>query len=153
MFDIIAIDWGEIRTGIALVSSQTSLVLPYQEEVFTKNLEEILAKIILDKKTKTLVIGKPTNFELQDTETTKSIDKFVKVLEESYTELEIVFVNENGSSKISKNTLTSIRITGGSSIIRKPFKESKISQFSKHTVNHLAAVEIANRFLNSKTSD
>jgi RNase H-fold protein (predicted Holliday junction resolvase) len=123
MFDIIAIDWGHVRTGLAFVSSSTGLIVPYSKDLNTIDLKSVLKNEIELKKITRIVLGKPTNFKLQNTEVTEKIIEFSEYIKETYPKIKIGFVNENGSSKLSKDGK------------------------DKHSINHLSAMEIGKRFL------
>lgn len=125
MFDFIAIDWGSVRTGIAFGSTQTQLAIPYQKPLFTKEVFEIIEKLIQKYKFKYIILGRPTNFKLGSTSVTNNIEEFAEKLAEIYPSLPIIFVNENNTSKIGKGLK------------------------DKHQINHLAALEIANRYIQS----
>jgi RNase H-fold protein (predicted Holliday junction resolvase) len=123
MFDIISIDWGSVRTGLSFGSSITGLAIPYQEELNTKDLFEVIEFEVKKRNTKVFVVGIPTNFKLQDTEVTTKIRSFIEHLKELYPTLDLIEVNENNSSKIGKGLK------------------------NKHSINHQAALEICNRYL------
>ncbi len=103
MFDTIAIDWGSIRTGLALANSTTGLALPYPKECLTPNLLLILKKEIDERKIKLLVIGIPTNFKWQPTEIGLKIIEFIKELKNSFGQIKIETVNERGTTQAAQN--------------------------------------------------
>lgn len=125
MFDVLAIDWGSKRTGLALVSSATGLVVPYSKDVYTLDLEHVVDEIVKEKNIKKFIVGLPTNFKLQKTSITQNIEVFIVYLKKRYPNLKLETINENGSSKIS------------------------VGVKNKHTINHLAACEIAKRWIQS----
>ena len=126
MFDFIAIDWGLVRTGLSFGSTTTELVIPYDKELNTVDLLDVLEVQIKLKKPTTLVIGKPTNFKLNKTSITLQIEEFIEVLQAKYPDLQYVFINENNSSKNNFNLK------------------------NKHTINHNAAYVIGKRYLEEK---
>jgi RNase H-fold protein (predicted Holliday junction resolvase) len=123
MFDFIAIDWGSVRTGLSFGSTSTELVIPYDKELFTTDLMEVLEAQIKLKKPTTIVIGKPTNFKLNKTSITLLIEEFIEVLKAKYPDMNYVFINENNTSK------------------------NDLKLKNKHTINHNAALVIAKRYL------
>jgi RNase H-fold protein (predicted Holliday junction resolvase) len=123
MFDFIAIDWGSVRTGLSFGSTSTELVIPYDKELFTTDLLEVLEAQIKLKKPTTIVIGKPTNFKLNKTSITLLIEEFIEQLKEKYPDMNYVYINENNSSKNDLNLK------------------------NKHTINHNAALVIARRYV------
>jgi RNase H-fold protein (predicted Holliday junction resolvase) len=125
MFDILAIDWGLVRTGLSFASTETGLAIPYNQELMTSDLLKIIDKEVKNKSIKVFVLGKPTNFKLQNTRVTDLIESFRIELQAIYPNIPIVFINENNSSK------------------------SAVNIKNKHTINHHAALEIARRYLES----
>jgi putative transcription antitermination factor YqgF len=126
MFDIIAIDWGSKRFGMAFGSSFNSIVLAYNYDCYTSEIWSILTKEIFERKTKKIIVGMPTTFDLKKTEVSFNIEKFVLELKEKFAFVEIVTVDERNSTK--KALL-------------------KNSQLKRHSLNHQAAVEILESWL------
>jgi RNase H-fold protein (predicted Holliday junction resolvase) len=126
MFDLLAIDWGSKRTGLAIGSTSTQLVIPYKHPVITKDIWVVIAELIKEKKITTIILGLPTTFDLRNTEVTNSILAFQNELHILYPTMKIITVNENNTTK------------------------NQIDIKNKHDKNHLAALEIANIYLNNK---
>lgn len=126
MFDIIAIDWGSKRFGMAFGSSLNGIVLGCNYDCFTSEIWSLLSKEILDRKTKKIIVGMPTTFDLKKTEVSISIENFVLELKERFDPLEMIMVNERNSTK--KALL-------------------KNSQLKTHALNHQAAAEILESWL------
>jgi putative holliday junction resolvase len=103
MFDTIAIDWGSLRTGLAFASSTTGLVIPHLQECLTPNLLDILKKEIKERKIQLLVIGIPTNFHWQPTETGLKILDFIEELRTIFVDIKIETVNERGTTQAAQN--------------------------------------------------
>jgi RNase H-fold protein (predicted Holliday junction resolvase) len=129
MFDYLCIDWGHLRCGLAFGSSQTGLIIPFQGDLYTDDIYSTLKKEVLARKIKKIVVGKPTNFHMQDTEVTTKIEVFTNKLRILYPEIDFYTENERNSSKIAK--MSSLNL-------------------DKFTINHLAAVEIL-KFFFSRT--
>ncbi|MGL4758061.1 MAG: RuvX/YqgF family protein [Patescibacteria group bacterium] len=125
MFDFIAIDWGSVRTGLAFGSTETGLVVPYTNELDTKDLFDTIDHECKKRKIKIFVVGLPTNFKLKKTDISNKVLLFAEKLSEAYPEIKVEFVNENSTSKIGKDLK------------------------SKHQINHNAALEIGRRYLDS----
>jgi len=130
MFDCLAVDWGEKRSGIAIGDSETGLILPLDKEVFTENLILILEKEISQRKIKKIILGLPTNFFLKDTSITSLILEFENSLKEAFPSLEIETINERSSTKDARSKLAS-----------KP---------TKHEINHQAAAIILEYYFEKK---
>lgn len=126
MFDIIAIDWGSKRFGLAFGSSSTGIVLACDYDCFTSEIWIILAKEIESRKTQKVIVGMPTTFDLKKTEVSTNIEEFINEFKLKFEGLEVIIVNERNSTKkaLSKN-----------------------SQLKKHNLNHQAAVEILESWL------
>ena len=122
MFTILAVDWGEKRCGLAFADPATKLVLTYTQECFTKDIFEILASEIIQRKIKTVVIGIPTNFHGASTIVTDKINRFIDKIRIDYPNLEIVTINERSSTKDAKKSLENTK--------------------NKHSINHQAAAQI-----------
>ncbi|NJK71867.1 MAG: pre-16S rRNA-processing nuclease YqgF [Thermales bacterium] len=82
MFDILAIDWGQKRYGLSYGDSSTKLVIPDKNHRFTKNIYSDLELIFNSKPINTIVIGLPTNFQLQSTKITQVIEDFILVIKQ-----------------------------------------------------------------------
>jgi putative transcription antitermination factor YqgF len=126
MFDIIAIDWGSKRFGMAFASSTNGIVLACNYDCYTSEIWSILTKEIFERRTQKIIVGMPTTFDFKKTEVSVSIEIFVLELKERFNLLEIIIVNERNSTK--KALL-------------------KNSQLKHHSLNHQAAVEILEGWL------
>jgi RNase H-fold protein (predicted Holliday junction resolvase) len=121
MFDVIALDWGSKRFGMAFGASSNGLILACNYDCFNPDLFEILNKEILARKTKRLVIGMPSTFDFKKTEVSISIDLFVVEFKSKYPDIEIEIVNERNSTKKALEKNYSLKT---------------------HKLNHQAAAEI-----------
>lgn len=122
MFDIIGIDWGQKRVGLAFASSSSQLILAADYACYTNHIWNILDQEVCNRKTKKIIIGRPVNFNQQDTIITNKIDSFVAELKARYLNLDIITINERNSSADAR--------FGG---MEKPDKQQ---------LNHLSAVKI-----------
>jgi putative holliday junction resolvase len=122
MFTILAVDWGEKRCGLAFADPGTQLVLSYTQECFTKNIFEVLAAEIIQRKIKTVVVGIPTNFHGEKTIVTDKINSFIEQIRLDYPNIELVTINERSSTKDAKKSLDNTK--------------------NKHSINHQAAAQI-----------
>ncbi len=97
--NILALDYGRKRIGVAWVDTGINVVLPLGvientgEAVFTK-----LADLIKKENADTVVIGLPTGMDGSENENTKNIRAFGEKLEKSIS-TPIVFVDERFSSR------------------------------------------------------
>ena len=121
MFDILAIDWGSKRFGLAFGSSSNGIVLACNYDCFTDNIWQVLDTEISERKVQKIIVGMPTTFDLQKTEISLRVEDFVAVLKTNFPKLNIAEINERNSTK--KALL-------------------KNSNLKKHSLNHQSAVEI-----------
>jgi putative transcription antitermination factor YqgF len=135
MFDILGIDWGSVRFGMAFGSSETGLVLPCTYECFHKDIWGILKKESVDRKIKMIVLGMPMTRQLRDTEVSLQVKDFLSELRSKFPTLQIETINE-------RNTTAKALVK----ILDKPIKNKETS---KHGINHNSAVEIVNLWIDS----
>ncbi len=130
MFDIIAVDWGEKRCGIAFGDQKTDLVIAYKKDCYTQEVWEILAEEISQKKIKIAVIGLPSNFNGKPTEVTKKIELFIENFKVVFPGIEVITLNERNSTK---EALIGYKI------------------IDKHIINHQAAAKILEYYFTDKS--
>jgi len=104
MFDLLVIDWGSKRVGLAFGSSDTELVIPYNNKCSANNALSIIQYEIEKRGIKKIIIGWPTNFQGGSTRVTKKIEEFVIDLKEHFPTLPIYTYDERNSSKHAKTT-------------------------------------------------
>ncbi len=121
MFDILTIDWGSQRFGLAFGSSLNNIVLACGYDCFTVEILKILEKEITQRKIHKIIVGMPTTFDFQKTNVSFQIEDFVAELKTNFPEINVILVDERNSTK--KALL-------------------KNSNLKKHNLNHQAAVEI-----------
>ena len=121
MFDILAIDWGSKRFGLAFGSSSNGIVLACNYDCFTDNIWQVLDTEISERKVQKIIVGMPTTFDLQKTKVSLQIEGFVVELKTIFPKIVVISVNERNSTK------------------KALFKNSDLK---KHLLNHQAAVEI-----------
>ena len=101
----LGIDFGEKRVGLALSDRSNLIASPYKTLIYSSEDDLIskIKKIVTDKEIKVFVIGLPLNMKGKDSDQTKKVRKFKKLL--SILELPIVLEDERFSSIIAKNSL------------------------------------------------
>ena len=105
MARILGIDFGEKRVGLALSDRLNLIASPYKTiQYASKNdlLNEI-KKVVFDKEIEIFVLGLPLNMKGQDSNQTKKVRSFKKLL--SILELPIFYEDERFSSIVAKNSL------------------------------------------------
>jgi len=65
MFDLLGIDWGEKRCGLAFADSQSKLILPANYPCPTEQIWPILDSETKNKPIRQIVVGMPLNFRGQ----------------------------------------------------------------------------------------
>lgn len=87
MFDLLAIDWGKKRIGMAFGSLETKLILPFDLDLNWFNFWQILEIQLKNRQIKKIILGMPVNFELGKTKTGTQIETFLENLQEFLDEI------------------------------------------------------------------
>ena len=105
MARILGIDFGEKRVGLALSDRLNLIASPYKtiQYVSEDDLLNKIKKIVFNKKIEIFVLGLPLNMKGQDSNQTKKVRSFKKLL--SILELPIFYEDERFSSIVAKNSL------------------------------------------------
>lgn len=96
--NILGIDHGKKRIGLAWVQSGLDVVLPYG---VVNNVDE-LVKLIKEEKIDKLVVGMPVGLDGKENKNTERVKEFVKELE-SKSKLKVEFVDERFTSAQADN--------------------------------------------------
>jgi putative holliday junction resolvase len=131
-FSHLAIDWGQKRSGLAFGDKTSGLIIPYQRELQTTNLLEVISEQIKQKNIQEIVIGLPTNFNFEPTLITIQIQEFIKILQKKIPQIDIKTINERNSTKQSKQILGKI--------------------VNKHNLNHQSACQILSNYFDKSNS-
>ena len=126
MFDILTIDWGSVRFGMAFGSSNMGLVVPCQYDCYHKDIWDVIAREISTRNIKIVLVGMPMTRQLKPTEVTIKVVEFVEILRLKYPQLKIETINERNTTQKAL---------------------SKTRELTKHGINHNSAVEICNLYL------
>jgi len=105
MARILGIDFGEKRVGLALSDRLNLIASPYKTIQYASenDLLNKIKKIVSDKEIETFVLGLPLNMKGQDSNQTKKVRSFKKLL--TMLELPIFYEDERFSSVLAKNSL------------------------------------------------
>lgn len=133
MFDILAIDWGSVRFGMAFGSLDTALIIPCVYDCYEKQIWEILQKEINERKIKIIIVGMPMTRQLKDTEVSLNVKNFLKEAKQKFPQVQIESINERNTTQRALNKILS--------------QPTKNKQTSKHGINHNSACEILNLYL------
>ena len=101
---ILAIDYGEKRTGIA-VTDELQIIASGLTTVATKNLLPFIKDYTKKESVELFIIGKPTQMNNLDSESEKHILPFLKSLNNSIPNIPIIRVDERFTSKMAFQTM------------------------------------------------
>lgn len=102
MSDLIALDVGEKRIGVAFASSQTPIAIPLKTiSVDGTEIQKIL-DIIKDKNVNVAVVGYPRNQSGESTAQTTIVESFARRLREF---VEVIFQDESLTSVMAEDSL------------------------------------------------
>ena len=100
MSQVVAIDYGKVRCGIA-ATDDMQLIASALTTVKTKNIFSFLEKYFSENKVETLVIGLPTDLKGNLSEIETDILKFIEKVKELFPEVEIHRFDERFTSKMA----------------------------------------------------
>ena len=104
MARILAIDFGEKRTGIA-VTDELQIIASGLTTVATKDLIVFLKEYTSKESVELFIIGKPTRMNNTDSESEKHIVVFLKLLEKSIPTIPVQRIDERFTSKMAFQTM------------------------------------------------
>jgi len=132
---IIALDIGERRVGIAMADVQGLAVRPHKtvlkEEIFAE-----LGTLRSDYEIKLLVIGLPLHKDGKKSEQTLKVEQFSLQIQEKFPALEICFENEVLTSSAAKERLSDLGI--------------RVTEKNKGLIDTYAAVIILEQYFSHK---
>ncbi|MBR4215261.1 MAG: Holliday junction resolvase RuvX [Bacteroidales bacterium] len=105
---ILAIDYGKVRTGLA-VTDPSKIICSPLETVATTVLMPYLKNYIVSQKVERVVVGYPVNPEGHENPVVQSIIRFVDNLKKLFPELPIDFYDEQYTSRMAESAM----IAGG----------------------------------------
>lgn len=135
-YKIMALDYGEVRIGVAMTDLMRLIASPYETYV-RKNLDADISHIcslIENNSVKTVVVGLPLNMDGTEGERAQKTREFVDLLKD-HTSVDFVFQDERLSSVSAEELL----LEGG--MKRKDRKQN---------IDKVAAAIILESYLNSK---
>ncbi|MBP5204217.1 Holliday junction resolvase RuvX [bacterium] len=108
-YPILAIDYGDKHFGLAVSDYKGILATPLDIVSISQNrtAEDVITDILNyaeEYKAKTLLIGQPQPFEIQQKRTNKKIDKFIELIKQR-TDLPIITQDESYSTSNAQNML------------------------------------------------
>lgn len=110
MARIVALDYGEIRTGIA-VTDELQLIASGLTTVTTRHLFAFLEDYIQKEKVELFVIGEPKQMNYKDSESEVFIKAFIKKLSDKFSLIPIKRIDERFTSKMALQTMIDSGLT------------------------------------------
>lgn len=104
MAKILALDYGQKRTGIA-VTDDMQIIASGLKTVETKVLFDFLEQYFINETIETVVIGEPKQMNFEASESEVHIQKFLKTFKNKYPNMPLVRVDERFTSKIAFQTM------------------------------------------------
>ncbi len=104
MSRILAIDYGKKRTGIA-VTDTLQMIANGLATIETKELEKFLTDYMAKEDVSTIVVGKPTQMNGEDSENMKRIEPFFNRLKKLFPNKEIVYYDERFTSVLAHQAM------------------------------------------------
>ncbi|MBO4214755.1 MAG: Holliday junction resolvase RuvX [Bacteroidaceae bacterium] len=100
----LAIDYGKKRTGIA-VTDTLQMIANGLATIETKELEKFLTDYMGKEDVSTIVVGKPTQMNGEDSENMKRIEPFFNRLKKLFPDKEIVYYDERFTSVLAHQAM------------------------------------------------
>ena len=110
--NILALDVGDRRVGVALADSQIKIAVPYGYLERSDKIIQQITELMLDHDINTLVIGYPRNQSGEATKQTESVEQFAKKLAEVEIDADLVFQDESLSSVEAERRLGRVKDKG-----------------------------------------
>lgn len=104
MSRILAIDYGQKRTGIA-VTDTLQMIANGLATVETKELEKFIVDYVAKEDVSTIVMGKPTQMNGENSENMKRIEPFFNRLKRLFPDKEIVYYDERFTSVLAHQAM------------------------------------------------
>ncbi|MBQ6752009.1 MAG: Holliday junction resolvase RuvX [Bacteroidaceae bacterium] len=136
MSRILAIDYGQKRTGIA-VTDTLQMIANGLTTVETKELEQFITTYMAKEDVSTIVVGKPTQMNGENSENMKRIEPFFNRLKKLFPNKEIVYYDERFTSVLAHQAMLQSGI-------------GKKARQNKALVDKISATIILEDYLQSK---
>lgn len=137
MARLLAIDYGLKRTGIA-VSDPMQIIATSLETVPTHTLLNFLKSYCANEEVEAFVVGKPLDLNMNSTNSTQAVAKFVEQLKKTFPNLPVHLHDERFTSKMALSAM----IQGGS---------TKKERRKKENIDKVSATIILQSFMESQS--
>ena len=104
---ILAIDYGKKRTGIA-VTDNLQMIANGLATIETKELERFILDYVAKEDVCTIVVGKPTQMNGEDSENMKRIEPFFNRLKKMFPNKEVTYYDERFTSVLAHQAMLQI---------------------------------------------
>lgn len=104
MSRILAIDYGQKRTGIA-VTDTLQMIANGLATVETKELEKFIVGYVANEDVSSIVVGKPTQMNGENSENMKRIEPFFNRLKRLFPDKEITYYDERFTSVLAHQAM------------------------------------------------
>lgn len=104
MARILAIDYGQKRTGIA-VTDTLQMIANGLATVETRELEKFIIDYLTKEDVSTIVVGKPTQMNGENSENMKRIEPFFNRLKKLFPDKEITYYDERFTSVLAHQAM------------------------------------------------
>lgn len=101
---VVAIDYGQKRTGLAVTDADQIIAGPL-DTVPTQQLIDFLIRYLAKEPVECFVVGKPYNLDYSDSQSSKMIEDFVVHLGRKFPLIRIVRIDERFTSKMASQTI------------------------------------------------
>ena len=101
---VIAIDFGQKRTGIA-VTDELQMIANPLTTVHSKDILTFLKDYFIKETVECIVVGEPKQMNNTNSESTKFIEPFVKLLLKTFPEIPVKRIDERFTSKMAFQTM------------------------------------------------
>lgn len=101
---ILAIDYGKKRTGIA-VTDNLQMIANGLATIETKELERFILDYVAKEDVCTIVVGKPTQMNGEDSENMKRIEPFFNRLKKMFPNKEVTYYDERFTSVLAHQAM------------------------------------------------
>ena len=110
--NILALDVGDRRVGVALADSQIKIAVPYGYLERSDKIVRQITELMLDHDISILVIGYPRNQSGEATKQTELVEQFAEELAEIEIDADLVFQDESLSSVEAERRLGRVKDKG-----------------------------------------
>lgn len=104
MARILAIDYGQKRTGLAVTDSM-QLIAGALDTVDTKDLERYILDYVSREDVSTIVVGKPTQLNGENSENMKRVEPFFFRLKKLFPDKEVTYYDERFTSALAHQAM------------------------------------------------